>query len=118
MMTKDALATMLRAIAARNNVVGIYTNETPPSSVHEIQDPLGAKPIPQDDWLVDEASSQLQTKGRYTFSSNGRMGMIYGYYIAAGDKLVQVTPLAAPVPFMTNEDKLHVHPRIRAREWA
>jgi hypothetical protein len=46
------------------------------------------------------------------------MGMIYGYYLAAGDKLVQVTPLAAPVPFMTNEDKLHVHPRIRAREWA
>lgn len=118
MIPNDGLAMMLRALVAQGVNVGLYTNEEPPRTVGEVEAPLPEQHAAADAWTVDDVQGQIETRIPYTFRSRGNMGLMRGYYLESGGRLVLVQPFMHPVPFMTNMDKIHVRPCIRASDWA
>jgi len=117
MMTREGLMVALGAIVGGGVKIGLYVNALAGEGVKlsDIEQAPGIALIEVSGWRENEKAGQIEATSRYTFKSPGNVGLIRGYYMQARGKVLYYQPFQQPVPFMTNEDVMHIRPRLRAK---
>ena len=123
MLTLDGHLSGLEALVRQPLTARLYVNEPDGEVVYasDLEEPLQnytPVTVPPEIWKSDRVNYWVEVKERITFSFIGKAGKIAGYFLTLGDSIVLYEPFMDPIPVNTNEDKIHVRPRIRAKRMA
>lgn len=118
MMTTDGLIAVLEGLTAKPVLLCLYVNEPDGDVVRraDFEEPNTYTPITIEpgQWKINRQSF-FATAEKTSFPFTGKAGKVVGYFIVRDDVVLDYQPFLDPIPINTNEDIIHVRPRIKTR---